>query len=544
MGLKKGNRLRSIAAIDIECNKFADREFQFRSSSTKVFAIALVSLLLHIKMEPNVRFVLMSNEELDQLLDEKDSKSTKNVLKQALDIFSCYCKVKSVDFEKVEQEYSEQELCECLRSFYAEVRRGNGQFYAKRSMITIRYGLQKHFLKTKAIDIVNSSGFKRANEMFAAVLHKLKAEGKGSTTHKEPISKEDLQKIMSSSALDRSTPRGLQNAVFINLMLHLCNRGRENLKDLRVDDFGIATDSSNRKYVYLAKDKLTKNHRGDKDDDARSQCGRMYETKDENCPVKLFCDYISHLNRDFPYFWQRPKLCAPENVKSTDGPEQDQQILPWYDHQVVGKNALGNKMKNISIEANTSKPYTNHCIRATAITTLDEHGFEARHIMSVSGHKSESSLKHYSRVAEGHKRQMSLCLSGKCHNVPESKTVISSPSFTPSSRLGPGPVSKKNGPPTKPPCTITRPPSSDVDYSEHRFRSTSDMPAQTVETGSASASTSNELEVQDHQLATGPDSQSSPLSQTMNFVSNKVDFDQKRVVQYHFHQCTVNIINK
>ena len=126
--------------------------------------------------------------------------------------------------------------------------------------------------------------------------------------------------------------------------------------------------------------------------------------------------------------------------------------------------------------------------------------------------------------------------------------MISSPSSTPSStsRLGPGPVSKKNGPPTKPPCTITRPPSSDVDYSEHRFRSrsTCDMPAQTVETGSASASTSNELEVQDHQLATGPDSQSSPLSQTMNFVSNKVDFDQKRVVQYHFHQCTVNIINK
>ncbi|XP_041471988.1 uncharacterized protein LOC121421357 [Lytechinus variegatus] len=416
-------------------------------------------------MEP--RFVLMSNEELDQLLDNKDSKSTKNVVKQAIDIFSCYCRAKSLDVGKVETEYSEQELCECIRSFYAEVRRGNGQCYAKSSMITIRYGLQKHFLKTKAMGIVNSVEFRRANDMFAAVLHKLKAEGKGSITHKDPISKEDFKKIMTSRALDRSTPRGLQNAVFVNLMLHLCNRGRENLKDLRTEDFAIATDSSNRRYGYLAKDKLTKNHRGDKDDDSKSQCGRMYETKDENCPVKSFCEYVSHLNCDFPFFWHRPKSISPqENVTLGSGPgpgtvEQDQNV-PWYDHQVVGKNALGNKMKSISIEANTSRPYTNHCIRATTITTLDEQGFEARHIMTVSGHKSESSLKHYSRVDEGHKRQMSLCLSEKCQSKVRLSTSPSSTTRSNGARSGPGPGSGPAKERSGPPCTVSRPPRSPV----------------------------------------------------------------------------------
>ena len=52
----------------------------------------------------------MTEEELEQLLDDKDSKSTKNVLKQALETFNCYCRAKSLDFEKVEKEYSEQEL--------------------------------------------------------------------------------------------------------------------------------------------------------------------------------------------------------------------------------------------------------------------------------------------------------------------------------------------------------------------------------------------------------------------------------------------------
>lgn len=51
--------------------------------------------------------------------------------------------------------------------------------------------------------------------------------------------------------------------------------------------------------------------------------------------------------------------------------------------------------------------YTNHCIRATCITNLDQRGIEARHIMSVSGHKSETSIKSYSRcVSETNKQEM------------------------------------------------------------------------------------------------------------------------------------------
>ena len=69
-------------------------------------------------------------------------------------------------------------------------------------------------------------------------------------------------------------------------------------------------------------------------------------------------------------------------------------------------------MKNLSEKAGLSKPYTNHCLRATCITMLDQHGFEARHIMQVSGHRSESSITNYSRhVSEEKRREMSLAIS-------------------------------------------------------------------------------------------------------------------------------------
>ena len=78
----------------------------------------------------------------------------------------------------------------------------------------------------------------------------------------------------------------------------------------------------------------------------------------------------------------------------------------WYDDMVIGERYLGDRMKKIS-EADLSKIYSNHSTRATAATILDKSGFEARHIMSVSGHRSESSIQSYSKTNEATKKRIS-----------------------------------------------------------------------------------------------------------------------------------------
>ena len=75
------------------------------------------------------------------------------------------------------------------------------------------------------------------------------------------------------------------------------------------------------------------------------------------------------------------------------------------------KNNLGNKMKELSELAQLFKTYTNHCLRATTITLLDRNGFEARHIMSISGHKSEGSIRSYSKTDGTKMQAMSKVLS-------------------------------------------------------------------------------------------------------------------------------------
>ena len=52
-------------------------------------------------------------------------------------------------------------------------------------------------------------------------------------------------------------------------------------------------------------------------------------------------------------------------------------------------------MKDISAEAELSQKYTNHCVRATAITLWSNAGLANRHIMPISGHRNDQSLRSY-----------------------------------------------------------------------------------------------------------------------------------------------------
>ncbi|XP_078334019.1 uncharacterized protein LOC111099814 isoform X2 [Crassostrea virginica] len=190
------------------------------------------------------------------------------------------------------------------------------------------------------------------------------------------------------------TAEGLQDKVFVDYMLYFCNRGRENLRDLKISDFSTGTGDEGRRFIYMCRDHATKNHR---DDDNQSQGGRMYELKDQKlCPYKSFVSYIDKLNQDLDILWQRP----------------NNKIEMKFDKVAVGKNTLAQKMRTLSKKAKLSKIYTNHCLRATSIAELDRSGFEARHIMSISGHQSESSIRSYSaHVCDSKKLDMAMSIS-------------------------------------------------------------------------------------------------------------------------------------
>lgn len=92
--------------------------------------------------------------------------------------------------------------------------------------------------------------------------------------------------------------------------------------------------------------------------------------------------YLSKLNTRCEFFFQRPKTSITDECT-------------WYDAVPIGHNVIGSMFPAICEKAGIDKRYTNHSLRATAVHVLDEAEFAGRHIMSITGHKSENSLKTY-----------------------------------------------------------------------------------------------------------------------------------------------------
>ncbi|XP_062572077.1 uncharacterized protein LOC134234038 [Saccostrea cucullata] len=179
------------------------------------------------------------------------------------------------------------------------------------------------------------------------------------------------------------------------------------------ETFKVSVDSTGREYVFQDIDELDKNHRLDSDLTSYVTDGRMYEIKGHpRCPVSCYKKYLSKLNPDNNSLWQRPV----DSFQSSDG--------IWYAKQPIGKNTLSKMLPNICKQAGIRNVYKNHSLRATNITVLDVNNFSSRDIMSVSGHKSESSLKSYTgKVGTKRKHEMSQALSAALVETSETKIV-------------------------------------------------------------------------------------------------------------------------
>uniref|UniRef100_A0A4W5QHU5 ZMYM2-like/QRICH1 C-terminal domain-containing protein n=1 Tax=Hucho hucho TaxID=62062 RepID=A0A4W5QHU5_9TELE len=306
------------------------------------------------------------------------SENTRLATRYAVRIFREYLseKSQSPDFETLDKEA----LCAVLRSFYAEARSKSGQLYSKSSLISIRSSLNRYLNEPpycRTLDLTKDPELRSANLTLAAVIRKLEEQGAGPVVQKQAITRADLRKLYTSSVFNTDTPFGLLNKVWFETCMYFCTRGRENQRELEEDSFGLAIDEDGRKFIYFKalgpyhKSRSTSwtKKRPDTDDDTLP---RMYETATEFCPYASFVKYVSKRNPLCKAFFQRPRdhCCLSD--------------MTWYENKAIGKNLLGTRMQMLSRAAKLSKTYTNHCIGAVSIATLN----------SIAGIGSKSVLLH------------------------------------------------------------------------------------------------------------------------------------------------------
>ena len=274
-----------------------------------------------------------------------------------------------------------------LRRFYAEARNKSGDAYSKSTLLGFRHGIERYLNAppfNRGLKLTCDPRFKRSNEMLNARVVSLKRQGKENVKHKPAIEAEDLVQLKSSQVLAITNPLGLLRNAWFHVALYFCRRGREGQRQLKQTSFKLDVDPTGKHYATMAHDELTKNHPGGLSDSSSAEkYARMYETEEANDGFKALRLYLSKLNPNCEAFFQTPR----KNWSYDDS--------VWFEARPVGVNTLDAMMKSISEAASLSQIYTNHCVRATAITLWSNAGIPNRHIMAISGHRNEQSLAHY-----------------------------------------------------------------------------------------------------------------------------------------------------
>ena len=372
------------------------------------------------------RFKPISDEKKKILMDGRNRENTQKATESAICQLQGFLTVR--DLGKLD-DITNDMLPNILLDFYTAVQPPKKDSYSIQTLKCMRAALNRFFHAERNLNIITDTRFVKTNEMFKGVLVEAKKTGHSVKKLTAKITEQDLFKIgqfFQHDHMNYPNPKLLQRNVIFYIIYFFCRCGRENLYTMTKDTFKVEVDPAEElEYIVQSIDELDKNH-GINNTKPTNE-GRMYadpgknysismqnitffiaeqlkvEHKTQNwkfltglemCPVSAFKFYMSKLNPSVNFLWQKTKS---GKLHYTDG--------VWYEPHIIGKDPLERFMTFLSKDAQLSLLYTNHSIRATCITTLDRNGVEARHIIKLSSHKNESTVKEYATECPTKKRK-------------------------------------------------------------------------------------------------------------------------------------------
>ena len=294
------------------------------------------------------------------------------------------------------------ELGIILERFYVEARRQDGKPYQKSSILGIRAAIQRHLHAVGRLDlnIITGEDFVGANQTLDAFLKHLAKEGElQATQHKEPISKEDLEKLFSFFYSEGyKNPRVLTQAVWFFTTYHFGLRSREVQSNMKISHL-LFSKIGDRECIKLAAEFRTKNHQGGLSRSSENACsdGQIMDPRQ----VRLVKFLLRKLHPDSQFLYMKPRA----DSKWTTSEDV------WYTLVKLGHNPISQFLPQLSDHLSLSKRYTGHCVRVTTTQNLCNASIPNRHIMMITGHRQESSLQSYnSRSTERQRAVMSNLL--------------------------------------------------------------------------------------------------------------------------------------
>ena len=111
-------------------------------------------------MAATKRFQVRTEEEIEQLIRDKISKSTNKATQNAVKTLKEFCKEQNL--QETFEELNKTDLNSLLRKFYTSARKSDGSLYSKSSLVSIRYGISRYLQQEKGFKIIEDEAFSSA----------------------------------------------------------------------------------------------------------------------------------------------------------------------------------------------------------------------------------------------------------------------------------------------------------------------------------------------------------------------------------------------
>jgi hypothetical protein len=275
-----------------------------------------------------------------------------------------------------------------------EAKKSDGSFYPPSSLRSLVCGLNRVLQKNRApFSVVdkNDHRFRDLIKTLDSLSSDLHRQGVGAVKHSAKVIDPNHEDVFwREGLLGYSTPKVLQRTVFFYVGLNFVLRGVQEQHDLvplqftRVPQDRTVYDPSVY-YEYVEFVSKNNQHRF-KDINMKNKNVRAYALPgNERCIVRLLDTYLAMLPPDCAYLYMRPLEKFPSRSKK---------------RAVTKRVGIKGVLPELSEKSGVGVHYTNHSLRATAITRMFNSGVPEKVIAENSGHRSTKALRCYERTSE------------------------------------------------------------------------------------------------------------------------------------------------
>ena len=327
------------------------------------------------------RFVIASDDVINNLKTSSENKNTRKSTNLWVGIFKKWAALRN--FEENLETYDVRELDNVLSKFYAEVRKENGDEYEPDSLKVMQASIDR-FLREKGYpkSILRDNEFLNSKKVLEGKARNLRRNGLGKQPNKAKSLTEEEEKILwESGHLGGENPRSLANTMWWLLTQHFGLRGRQEHREMRIEDFSLHKDDNGIEFVTFAEG-VTKTRQSGLRAKPRLVKPKMFASgNDTRCPVALFKKYIERRPTEM-------KTTGPFYLSVIDNPTSN----VWYKKTPMGKNTINNIMKTMKENSPLNdmipdKKLTNHSARKTVVKKLKSCGVPKCEIKNITRHK-------------------------------------------------------------------------------------------------------------------------------------------------------------